>query len=77
MEKIQLRQHTGKDGVLHLEIPTGLIEREIEVVITYQQLEETDNSLEQLYGICADNPIVIDEEGISESLDDDMVGAFQ
>ena len=29
-----------------------------------------------LYGSCADDPIVIDKEGISESLDDDLVGAF-
>ena len=33
-------------------------------------------SLENLYGICADDPIVLDDSGISESLDDEMVGAF-
>ena len=33
-------------------------------------------SLENLYGICADDPIVLDDSGISESLDDELVGAF-
>jgi hypothetical protein len=33
-------------------------------------------SLESFYGICADDLIVIDDLGISESLDDELVGAF-
>jgi len=33
-------------------------------------------SLENLYGICADNPIVIDDSGISESLDHASIGIF-
>ena len=33
-------------------------------------------SLENLYGICADDPIVLDDSGILESLDDELVGAF-
>ena len=33
-------------------------------------------SLENLYGICADDPIILDDSGISESLDDELVGAF-
>ena len=33
-------------------------------------------SIENLYGICADDPIVIDDSGISESMDDELVGVF-
>jgi hypothetical protein len=33
-------------------------------------------SLADCYGICADDPIVLDNLGISEALDDEMVGAF-
>jgi hypothetical protein len=33
-------------------------------------------SLENLYGICADDPIVLDDSGILEGLDDELVGAF-
>jgi hypothetical protein len=31
---------------------------------------------EQTYGICADDPIVVDDGGIAEALDDDMEGVF-
>jgi hypothetical protein len=31
---------------------------------------------ERTYGICADDPIIIDDGGISEALDDDMEGVF-
>lgn len=31
-------------------------------------------SLENLYGICADDPIVLDDSGISESLDRASIG---
>jgi hypothetical protein len=33
-------------------------------------------SLENLYGICADDPIILDDSGILESLVDELVGAF-
>jgi hypothetical protein len=32
--------------------------------------------LENLYGVCADDPIILDDSGILESLDDELVGAF-
>jgi hypothetical protein len=32
--------------------------------------------LDHFYGICADDPIVLDDEGIAEDLDDDMEGVF-
>jgi hypothetical protein len=33
-------------------------------------------SIADCYGICSDDPIVLDDLGISEALDDEMVGAF-
>ncbi|WP_434686786.1 hypothetical protein [Pseudanabaena minima] len=33
-------------------------------------------SLENLYGICADDPIVLDDSGISESPDNASIGIF-
>jgi hypothetical protein len=33
-------------------------------------------TLDELYGICADDPIVIDEEGITEGLDEQLIGTF-
>jgi hypothetical protein len=79
MESIKVRRHVGQDGILHLDIPVGITERDVEVVVIYQSVPSstaTGRSLEQLYGICADDPIILDEQGISESLDDDLAGAF-
>lgn len=35
-----------------------------------------ERSIADCYGICADDPIILDDRGIAEALDDDMVGAF-
>ncbi len=32
--------------------------------------------IKSLAGICADDPIVIDDDGISDALDDDLIGVF-
>lgn len=79
MESIKVRRRVGQDGILHLDIPVGIIERDVEVMVIYQFVSSptvTGRSLEQFYGICADDPIVLDDSGILESLDDDLAGAF-
>jgi hypothetical protein len=85
MKSIKVRQHIGQDGILHLNIPVGLVEREIDVMVIYQpvlsavveeSLTPVRKSLGSLYGICADDLIILDSLGISESLDDELVGAF-
>jgi hypothetical protein len=79
MESIKVRRRVGQDGILHLDIPVGIIERDVEVMVIYQPVSSptvTGRSLELFYGICADDPIVLDDRGISESLDDDLAGAF-
>jgi hypothetical protein len=79
MESIKVRRRVGQDGILHLDIPVGIIERDVEVMVIYQFVSSptvTGRSLEQFYGICADDPIVLDDCGMSESLDDDLAGAF-
>ncbi|NEP19805.1 MAG: hypothetical protein F6J97_23450 [Leptolyngbya sp. SIO4C1] len=79
MESVRVRQHVGQDGILHLEIPVGLTDREVEVMVIYQPVQvlmATTSSLAQLYGICADDPFRLDDQGISEALDDDLAGAF-
>jgi len=59
--------------------------REVEVMVIYQpvlsytvveELAPVCKSLESFYGICADDLIILDSLGISESLDDEFVGAF-
>jgi len=79
MESIKVRRYIGQDGILHLDIPIGITERDVEVMVIYQSVPSstaTGRSLEQFYGICADDPITLDDRGISESLDDDLAGAF-
>ncbi|MDA0266339.1 MAG: hypothetical protein O3A14_05120 [Cyanobacteria bacterium] len=80
MESIKVRQRVGQDGMLHLEIPVGLTDRDIEVMVIYQPVEADAASvlsLADLYGICADDPISIDDAGIAEALDEDLAGAFE
>ena len=79
MESIRVRQHVGQDGILHLDIPVGLTEQDVEVTVIYQLIQPlvaSERSLAELYGVCADDPITIDEQGISEALDDELAGAF-
>jgi hypothetical protein len=79
VESIKVRRHVGQDGILHLDIPVGIAEQDVEVVVIYQSVPlstTTGQALEQLYGICADDPIILDDQGISEDLDNDLAGAF-
>ena len=80
MESIKVRQRVGQDGILHLEIPVGLTDRDVEVMVIYQAapVDTTATlSLADLYGVCADDPISIDELGVSDALDEDLTGAFE
>lgn len=36
MQSITLHSHVGEDGILHLDIPVGLIDTELEVTVTVQ-----------------------------------------
>ena len=36
MESIKVRQRVGQDGILHLDIPVGMTERDVEVMVIYQ-----------------------------------------
>lgn len=79
MESIKVRQRVGQDGILHLDIPVGLTDRDIEVMVIYQPIQRVTAamSLEDLYGICADDPISVDDMGIADALDDELAGVFE
>jgi hypothetical protein len=78
MQSIKLRSRVGEDGILHLEIPVGITDKDLEVMVIFQPLEplvqmKTPEELgwpagffEQTYGSCQDDPIVIDSEGVFE-----------
>lgn len=80
MESVKVRQRVGQDGILHLDIPVGLADRDVEVMVIYQAVQSeisTELSLKDLYGICADDPISLDESGVADALDEDLAGAFE
>ena len=69
MQSIKLCSHVGADGILHLDIPVEVTDKQIEVTVTYQMLEpstapKTPEELgwppgffEQTAGALADDPI--------------------
>jgi hypothetical protein len=65
METIKLKTHVGSDGILKLELPTGVTNRELEVVVVMQPLEEEEvdelgwpiGFFDRTYGALADDPI--------------------
>jgi hypothetical protein len=75
MDSIKIRSHVGKDGILHLDIPLRITDKEVEIMVIYQPIEtpkqqKTPEELgwppgffERTYGSCQDDPIVIDSEG--------------
>ena len=76
MQSIKVKSHIGNDGILHIPLPE-IRDTEVEAIIVYQPLQKIEKpSLASLYGICADDPIIIDNEGILESLDDNLEGIF-
>ncbi len=86
MQSLTLRQRVGEDGILHLDVPVGLNDAELEVTITFKKVTpvttlseelEWKEFIERTYGSCADDPIVIDDEGISTLLDENMEGVFE
>jgi hypothetical protein len=85
MQVVTLRHRVGQDGILHLDVPIGLTEAELEVTITFKKVTPVTTIIEDLewkefiertYGSCVDDPIVIDNEGISTALDENLEGIF-
>jgi hypothetical protein len=75
MYSIKLTKRVGEDGVLHLDIPVGITDKEVEIMVIYQPIETPKQQkkteelgwppgfFERTYGSCQDDPIVIDSEG--------------
>jgi hypothetical protein len=65
METIKLKTHVGDDGLLKLELPTGVTNRQLEVTVILHTLEEGEvdelgwqaGFFERTYGALADYPI--------------------
>jgi hypothetical protein len=65
METMKVKARIGEDGILKLEVPTGLSAREVEVVLVMQEaeLQAVDTNgwpiafFDRTYGALADDPI--------------------
>lgn len=67
MQSITLQTHIGLDGVLKLEVPVGVADIDLEVVVTLQTVEASINSeagsewplgfFERTFGVLADEPL--------------------
>ncbi|NJM19132.1 MAG: hypothetical protein HC874_28990 [Richelia sp. SL_2_1] len=66
MQSIKLKKRIGSDGILHLDIPLGMKDKEVEVMVIYQSIETTQTPenlgyppgfFEQTAGCLADDPI--------------------
>lgn len=70
METIRVRSRSNSDGIIHLDVPVGLNDTELEVTLTVSPARQDKGYppgfFEQTYGSCIDDPIVIDDEGITE-----------
>ena len=76
MQTMKIQSHIGNDGMLHISLPE-IKDSDVEVIIVYQPIQKTEKlSLASLYGICADDLIIIDEEGIFDNLDQKIAGMF-
>jgi hypothetical protein len=78
MQRIQQRLQVNNDGIVQIQLPKELINSEVDLVIVYQPVSspKLNQELASLYGACADDLIVVDDEGISDAMDDDLIGVF-
>ncbi len=75
MQSIKVKSHIGNDGMLHIPLPE-IRDTEVEAIIVYQPLQKIEKpSLASLYGVCADDPIIIDDD--RTQLSDRFYGCIQ
>lgn len=85
MRSIKIRSHVGADGMLHLNIPLGLTDRDVEIMVIYQPLETesktktpqelgwTPGFFENTFGAWEGEPLVLEPQGEPQERDwDDL-----
>ncbi|MBE9056314.1 hypothetical protein [Sphaerospermopsis sp. LEGE 08334] len=76
MQSMTIKTHVGCDGMLQISLPE-VQDTDVEVIIVYQPIQKTEKpSLASLYGICADDPIIIDDDSVFDNLDEKIEGVF-
>ena len=76
IQSLQTRLFVDLQGYLQIKLPQELAGVEVDLVVVYQTIaKEKINQSSQwlnLYGCCSDNLIKIDNQGISDRMDDDL-----
>jgi len=73
VETIRVQSRVGEDGILRLQVPVGVVNTELDVVLVVQPLgEQTEQDewlsfLERTAGILADDPITRPPQGDYET----------
>ncbi|MEL6441706.1 MAG: hypothetical protein AAFQ80_20940 [Cyanobacteria bacterium J06621_8] len=52
-QKIHVHTHTGKDGMVHLDIPLGVVNQDVDLIISYATTDESSPADEELAEILA------------------------
>ena len=88
MQNIQFRTYIGEDGILKVQLPAQVNNTELEVLVVFQpantpKIDKTAQAQEwppeffdKTWGSCAENPLIIDEAGVSADLDDNLETLF-
>lgn len=80
IQSLQLRLKVDEQGRLQVQLPENLAGSKVDVVLVYQSVTQEEESqstdLLDLYGCCADDPIEVDNLGVSDALDDNLIGVF-
>lgn len=74
MQSIMLHSYVGPDGILHLDVPVGIHDSEIEVTVTVQLIPTPQPEgkgwpsgfFEETFGSFKDDPLVVDSKGVLE-----------
>ncbi len=53
-QEIHIQAHTGSDGMVHLDIPTGIINQDIQLTVSYEASEEKISQEDDLKEILDD-----------------------
>ena len=75
MQSIKVRSHVGSDGILHLDIPVGVHDAELEVTLTVQPVDRQPEAktpeelgwspgfFEKTFGSLRDQPLEREPQG--------------
>lgn len=82
MQTIKVRSRVGSDGMLHLQIPGGIKDTDLEVILVFQPVAPATDAktpedlgwppgfFERTFGYFRDEPLVRGEQGEYEELDE-------